>query len=177
VNQDKPPANAAGQSKDRSVLKPKPAGEAIKPKDYAIETFALASVIAHEYPHKRWVQLLAYSYAGGVVGARLAANKHFPADVMAGGAMGWFVGAMFMANATTRISTKSPPSRRGFSITFASAARTPRGRLINTGGFKRYCFSSGIISRITSRTLAAHLREEICAVSTCAQSHLPSKRN
>src|SRR5215831_20226974 len=35
VNQDKPPANAAGQSKDRSVLKPKPAGEAIKPKDYS----------------------------------------------------------------------------------------------------------------------------------------------
>jgi len=27
-----------------------------------------------------------------VVGARLAANKHFPGDVMAGGAMGWFVG-------------------------------------------------------------------------------------
>jgi len=62
------------------------------PSGHAIETFALASVIAHEYPHKRWVQILAYSYAGGVVGARLAANKHFPGDVMAGGAMGWFVG-------------------------------------------------------------------------------------
>lgn len=62
------------------------------PSGHAIETFALASVIAHEYSHKRWVQILAYSYAGGVVGARLAANKHFPGDVMAGGAMGWFVG-------------------------------------------------------------------------------------
>jgi len=62
------------------------------PSGHAIETFALASVLAHEYPHKRWVQVLAYSYAAGVVGARLAANQHFPGDVMAGGAIGWFVG-------------------------------------------------------------------------------------
>jgi len=62
------------------------------PSGHAISTFALASVVAHEYPHKLWVQILCYSYAGGVVGARLAANKHFPGDVMAGGAMGWFVG-------------------------------------------------------------------------------------
>jgi membrane-associated phospholipid phosphatase len=62
------------------------------PSGHAIETMALASVFAHEYPHKLWVQILAYSYAGGVIGARLAANKHFPGDVMAGGAIGWFVG-------------------------------------------------------------------------------------
>ncbi len=62
------------------------------PSGHAIETFALASVLAHEYPHKRWVQVMAYSYAAGVVGARLAANQHFPGDVMAGGAIGWFVG-------------------------------------------------------------------------------------
>jgi membrane-associated phospholipid phosphatase len=62
------------------------------PSGHAIETFALASVLAHEYPHRRWVQVFAYSYAAGVVGARLAANKHFPGDVMAGGAIGWFVG-------------------------------------------------------------------------------------
>jgi membrane-associated phospholipid phosphatase len=62
------------------------------PSGHAIETMCLASVIAHEYPHKRWVQILAYSYAAGVIGARLAANQHFPGDVMAGGAIGWFVG-------------------------------------------------------------------------------------
>src|SRR6185437_15709803 len=62
------------------------------PSGHAIETFALASVIAHEYPHKRWVQVVAYLYAGGVVGARLAANMHFPGDVLAGGALGWFTG-------------------------------------------------------------------------------------
>lgn len=62
------------------------------PSGHAIETFALASVVAHEYPHKKWVQFLAYGYAAGVVGARLAANRHFPGDVMSGGAIGWFVG-------------------------------------------------------------------------------------
>jgi membrane-associated phospholipid phosphatase len=62
------------------------------PSGHAIETFALASVLAHEFKHKKWVQILAYSYAAGVVGARLAANQHFPGDVMAGGAIGWFVG-------------------------------------------------------------------------------------
>jgi membrane-associated phospholipid phosphatase len=62
------------------------------PSGHAIETFALASVVAHEYPHKLWVKLLCYGYAGGVVGARLAANRHFPGDVMAGGAIGWFLG-------------------------------------------------------------------------------------
>lgn len=62
------------------------------PSGHAIETMALASVVAHEYPHKRWVQILAYAYAAGVIGARLAANKHFPGDVLAGGALGWFTG-------------------------------------------------------------------------------------
>src|SRR5580704_2685843 len=33
--QDKPPANAAGQSVDKSVIKPQPGSEAIKPKDYS----------------------------------------------------------------------------------------------------------------------------------------------
>ena len=58
------------------------------PSGHAIETFAIASIFAHEYPHNRWVKILVYAYAGGVVGARLAANMHFPGDVMAGGAMG-----------------------------------------------------------------------------------------
>lgn len=62
------------------------------PSGHAIETFALASVFAHEYHNKWWVKVLAYAYAGGVVGARLAANRHFPGDVMAGGAIGWFTG-------------------------------------------------------------------------------------
>jgi membrane-associated phospholipid phosphatase len=62
------------------------------PSGHAINTFALASVFAHEYHNKWWVKLAAYTYAGTVVGARLAARKHFPGDVVTGGAMGWFIG-------------------------------------------------------------------------------------
>lgn len=62
------------------------------PSGHAIETMAIASVFAHEYPHKKWVQILAYSYPAGIIGARLAANRHFPGDVMFGSAVGWFVG-------------------------------------------------------------------------------------
>jgi len=35
VTPDKPPANAAGESVDKSVIKPAPGSEAIKPKDYS----------------------------------------------------------------------------------------------------------------------------------------------
>ena len=33
-----------------------------------------------------------YGYGTGVAAARLAAQRHFPSDVVAGGVIGWFVG-------------------------------------------------------------------------------------
>jgi len=62
------------------------------PSGHAMQTFTLASVFAHEYHDKLWVKILAYAYAGGVVGARLAAKQHFAGDVLPGAAMGWFIG-------------------------------------------------------------------------------------
>jgi membrane-associated phospholipid phosphatase len=62
------------------------------PSGHATSTFALASVFAHEYHNKTWVKIVVYAYAAGVVGARLAANQHFPGDTLAGGAIGWFIG-------------------------------------------------------------------------------------
>ncbi len=62
------------------------------PSGHAINTFALASVFAHEYHDKLWVKVLAYTYAGIVAGSRLAANRHFPSDTLAGSTMGWFIG-------------------------------------------------------------------------------------
>jgi membrane-associated phospholipid phosphatase len=61
------------------------------PSGHAINTFAMASVFAHEY-HSIWVKVAAYGYAGGVMAARLAADKHFPGDAVAGGVLGWFIG-------------------------------------------------------------------------------------
>ncbi len=62
------------------------------PSGHAINTFALASIFAHEYHDKLWVKVVAYSYAAIVAGSRLAADRHFPSDTLAGGAMGWFIG-------------------------------------------------------------------------------------
>lgn len=62
------------------------------PSGHSISTFAIASVIAHEYHQHLWVKLLCYGYGAGVAAARLSARRHFPSDVVAGGVMGWFVG-------------------------------------------------------------------------------------
>jgi membrane-associated phospholipid phosphatase len=62
------------------------------PSGHAINSWALASIVAHEYPHPRIIPILAYGLSGTVVLSRLAAQKHFPSDVVAGSAMGWFIG-------------------------------------------------------------------------------------
>ena len=62
------------------------------PSGHTISTFAMASIVAHEYHHHTWIKVLMYGYGIGVGAARLAANKHFPSDVVGGGVMGWFVG-------------------------------------------------------------------------------------
>jgi membrane-associated phospholipid phosphatase len=62
------------------------------PSGHAITSWALASVIAHEYAHKKWVPFVAYGLASVVSTARFAAQKHYASDIVAGGAMGWFIG-------------------------------------------------------------------------------------
>jgi len=61
------------------------------PSGHAINTFALASIFAHQYRGIA-VPVISYGLATLVVGARVAAQKHFPGDVVAGAAMGWFIG-------------------------------------------------------------------------------------
>lgn len=62
------------------------------PSGHAINTWAMASIVAHQYPHPRIIPILAYGLATTVVVARVGARRHFPGDVMAGSAMGWFIG-------------------------------------------------------------------------------------
>src|SRR5437667_4667665 len=62
------------------------------PSGHAIQIWAIASLLDHEYKHKRIVGITAYSLAGLVSTARIAARKHFASDVFAGGLMGWFIG-------------------------------------------------------------------------------------
>ena len=55
------------------------------------EAFALASVISEHYDTP-WVQITSYGLAGMVGYARLNNNRHWPSDVLAGAAIGTFVG-------------------------------------------------------------------------------------
>jgi len=61
------------------------------PSEHASVSWAIASVIAHEYPGPV-TQLLVYGLAGGVSAARVAGHKHFASDVVVGSALGWYTG-------------------------------------------------------------------------------------
>jgi membrane-associated phospholipid phosphatase len=64
------------------------------PSGHSIETWSLASLIAHEYSHSesKWVPWVAYGLSGVVSAARITAQRHYASDVVAGGVMGWFIG-------------------------------------------------------------------------------------
>ncbi len=62
------------------------------PSDHAASSWALASVVAHEYPNRPLLKVLVYSYAVAVSVARITARKHFPSDVLVGGTFGYLIG-------------------------------------------------------------------------------------
>ena len=61
------------------------------PSAHAAVSWAIASVIAHEYPGAL-TQVLAYGVAGGVTAARWAGQKHFASDLVIASALGWYMG-------------------------------------------------------------------------------------
>jgi membrane-associated phospholipid phosphatase len=62
------------------------------PSGHAMESFALASVIAHRYRGRKAVVVIAYGIATLVSASRFSGQKHFASDIVAGGVMGWFIG-------------------------------------------------------------------------------------
>jgi len=67
-------------------------GGASFPSGHAIEVWSLASVISYEYGHTKIVPIIASSLAAVVSLSRFAAQQHYASDLVAGGAMGWFIG-------------------------------------------------------------------------------------
>ena len=61
------------------------------PSEHASISWAIASVIAHEYPGPL-TEILAYGLAGGVSAARIVGHQHFASDVILGSALGWYLG-------------------------------------------------------------------------------------
>jgi hypothetical protein len=62
------------------------------PGGHAMFTFAMATVVSHEYPQK-WVQALAYSAASIVTVTRFMARDHWSSDMLVGSALGIGIGA------------------------------------------------------------------------------------
>lgn len=61
------------------------------PSQHSAISWAVASVIAHEYPGPL-TKLLAYGLASGVSAARIGGRQHFTTDVLVGSALGWYSG-------------------------------------------------------------------------------------
>lgn len=62
------------------------------PSGHSATSFAFASVIAHRYPHNRWIKWGAYALATGVSLSRYPAKKHFLSDILVGGTLGYVTG-------------------------------------------------------------------------------------
>jgi len=60
------------------------------PSEHAAAAWAVAGVIAHEYPSP-YVSLVSYGMAAAIGAARIDAKQHFPTDVLIGSTLGWFV--------------------------------------------------------------------------------------
>ncbi len=61
------------------------------PSQHAAVSWAVASVIAHEYPGPV-TKILSYGLAGGVSAARIEGHNHFLSDAVIGSAIGWYIG-------------------------------------------------------------------------------------
>ncbi len=112
------------------------------PSGHAAASWALAAVVSAEYNKNVLVPIAAYSLAGLVSLSRLSGQKHFASDIVAGSAMGWFMGHYvykthalhaghgqhrLLTPPTPRFNPIADPSRRTFGLSLAWG--TPAARL------------------------------------------------
>ena len=97
------------------------------PSDHSTAAWAVASVMAHEYP-STWSKLFFYGLASAISVSRVTGKDHFPTDVIVGGAIGYFTGQyVFRAH--------HDPDLGGSSWeTFAEAREENGGRNIRNAG-------------------------------------------
>ena len=87
------------------------------PSGHSTQAFAMATVIASHYDEVGWVPYAAYGVASLVGLSRIHQNAHFASDVLAGAAIGVFVGKTVVAFNSRR------PDGRGYSIMPLVSAR------------------------------------------------------
>ena len=83
------------------------------PSGHSAVSWALASVVAHEYNKNVWYPIAAYSLASMVSLSRLSGQNHFPSDVFVGGALGWFTGRYVFKTHVDHSIHRRPESKLG----------------------------------------------------------------
>jgi hypothetical protein len=83
------------------------------PAGHPMFSWAMASVVAHEYP-RPWVALLAYGAATSVSVSRIMGRNHFASDVFVGSALGYLIGShIFHARCSPELSEDCQQKIRG----------------------------------------------------------------
>lgn len=62
------------------------------PSGHSATSFAFAALVAHRYPHNKWIKWSAYALATGVALSRYPAKKHYPSDILMGATVGYVTG-------------------------------------------------------------------------------------
>jgi membrane-associated phospholipid phosphatase len=86
-------------------------GGASFPSGHSAASFALASVVAHEYNQNIVYPIAAYGLATLVSFSRLSGQQHFPSDIVAGGAIGWYIGRYVFKTHVDHAIHMRPPSK------------------------------------------------------------------
>jgi len=61
------------------------------PSGHAIAAFSVATIVARQYPHHRWLPYVAYGGAALVGFSRMTLSAHFASDVLAGAVFGYAI--------------------------------------------------------------------------------------
>ena len=91
------------------------------PSGHATQAFAVATVIAEHY-EQPWVKVASYTLASAVAYSRLNSNSHWASDVVAGAAIGIFVGETVVHLNANRSLTLTPmvgPDVNGLELTWS----------------------------------------------------------
>lgn len=64
------------------------------PSGHAAQSWAVATVIAHQYHDRKWIKLAAYATAATISLARYAGRNHFLSDIFVGSALGYAAGTL-----------------------------------------------------------------------------------
>ena len=101
------------------------------PSGHAANTWALATVIAHEYHDHKAVQIAAYGLASAVSISRYTGRNHFLSDVLIGGVSGFAIGRYVYKKHHVELSDggSGPAKKRSSLLPLASPLYSAKERL------------------------------------------------